>query len=453
MNIINTIRKLFILILSFLISAGIIPAPQPPADGIDVTLDYKYADSDAGCAAGTLTLESNFDSDYQMYWGDSANEKLTVTIQSGKTLSYSKFAEVTTSRGSGSVTLNEFSAIPENAQNILVYHDKEMLASYAVPYNKQTVSEIPVYEFGALSDVHFNRYTSTGTDITEQAFPRALDFFKDNGVSFVGVCGDLSSRGENSAYERFNAISSNYNFPVYSCKGNHDCYEKFDFNAWSANMNPGVFGDETADGILARSDNGYDFVYTLNGDIFIFLSQISSTYAPYVQILTDDQLSWLTQQLQKYSDKRVYLFFHTFLNAPDLPYAMGEGNLINDYGISYSLPYFKGNRDEVYFAKLLKKYKNVIFFNGHSHWAYEMQSYNPRLNITDYDGTTAAMVHVSSVAAPRTSDIKSPSIVSNPGTMSEGLLIKVYNGHIIVSGVDFINSQLLAYAYYNINTK
>lgn len=85
--------------------------------------------------------------------------------------------------------------------------------------------------------------------------------------------------------------------------------------------------------------------------------------------------------------------------------------------------------------------------------AYEMQSYNPRINITDYDGTTATMVHVSSVAAPRTSDIKSPSIVSNPGTMSEGLLIKVYNGHIVVSGIDFINSQLLSYAYYNINTK
>lgn len=101
MNIINTIRKLFILILSFLSSAGIIPAPQPPADGIDVTLDYKYADSDAGCAAGTLTLKSNFDSDSQMYWAyemQSYNPRINITDYDGTTVTMVHISSVAAPR-------------------------------------------------------------------------------------------------------------------------------------------------------------------------------------------------------------------------------------------------------------------------------------------------------------------------------------------------------------------
>lgn len=450
MNIMNTIRKLFALIISFLISAGLLPGAAIPEGGIQASVSYAYADTDPGCAAGTVSVSSNYDADYEIYWGDENGDRLTAYNASGDTVNYSRFADVEVKKGSGQTTMSEFSAIPGGAQTVLLCYDGETLNVSDIPDEKQSAYEQPIYTFGVLSDVHFNRYTVSGADVTETAFPRALDFFDANGASFVGVCGDLSSRGEATAYERFNAISSGYDFPVYSCKGNHDCYEKFTYTAWAENMNPGVFSDTPADGVLAAADNGYDFVYTLNGDIFIFLSQISATYAPYTQILTDAQLDWLEQQLNKYSDDRVYLFFHTFLNAPDLPYAMGEGNLINDYGISYSLPYFKGNRDEVRFRSLLTEHKNVIFFNGHSHWAYYMQSYNPRLNITDYNGTTATMVHVSSVSAPRTSDIKSISIASNPGTMSEGLMVTVYPDRVVTSGIDFINGELLAYAYYNI---
>jgi len=451
MNIITTIRKLLAFILSFLISSGLLPGQAIPEGGVKASVTYSYADADPGCAAGTLSVNANYDADYELYWGDANGERLTSYDVSGNSINYSRFADVDVYKGSGQTTLSEFSAIPDGAQTVLLVYDGDTLSVSEVPESKQRNDGAPVYTFGVLSDVHFNRYTVSGADVTETAFPRALDFFTSNGASFVGVCGDLSSRGEASAYERFNAISSQYDFPVYSCKGNHDCYEKFRYTSWRENMNPGVFSDSPAPGVLSTSDNGYDFVYTINGDIFIFLSQISSTYAPYTQILTDAQLDWLSEQLDKYSSRRVYLFFHTFLNAPTLPYAMGEGNLINDYGASYSLPYFKGNKDEVRFRKLLTDHKNVIFFNGHSHWAYSMQSYNPRLNITDYDGTTATMVHVSSVAAPRTSDIRSIAIVSNPGTMSEGLIVKVYPDHVVTSGVDFINGELLAYAYFSID--
>ena len=274
------------------------------------------------------------------------------------------------------------------------------------------------------------------------------------GVSIVGVSGDLSKEGEDSAYTSFNKYNSEHDFNVFTCKGNHDCKDKFNYETWKENINVGVFSDNKPDGVLAVSDNGYDFVYSgkeTHGDVFIFFSQITDKYLPFVQLVTDEQLDWLETQLETYKDKRVYLYFHTFFNAPSGNPFLGEGNIYNDYGLFYILPYFTGNKDEKRFRGLLTEYKNVIFFNGHSHWTYSMEEYNENLNITDYDGTTATMVHVSSSAAPRTTSITQPIQHSNPGTMSEGLYLNVYPDFVISNACDFVNGQILAYATYKID--
>ena len=445
------------MIVAFLISLGVISAPSIPEGGIKADATILFSDTDPGCAAGKLTVTSNYDGDYRLFWGDAEGNRLSaVSASSGESVPYSYFADVTVKNGSGSYELNEFLAIPENAETTLLYCGDELLDTDYIPADKLNSYNGELYTFGALSDVHFNRYSDKSDDDASQSFPNALKFLNGLGVSIIGVCGDLSSRGESSAYEKFNSFASQYSFPIFSCKGNHDCYEKFDYNAWKANINPGVYSDVKRDGVLNVADNGYDFVYSgeeTKGDVFIFLSQISSTYAPFVRLLTDEQLDWLSAQLEEFKDKRVYLFFHTFLNAPTGIGALGEGNIVNDYGVSYPLPFFKGNEDEERFRDLLTEYKNVTFFNGHSHLSYDMQVYNPRLNITDYDKTTATMVHVSSVSAPRTASIKSPTLKSNPGSMSEGLYITVYPEYIIVTACDFIGGQFLAYATYRVDNR
>ena len=82
-----------------------------------------------------------------------------------------------------------------------------------------------------------------------------------------------------------------------------------------------------------------------------------------------------------------------------------------------------------------------------------MECYNPDLNISDYDGTTATMVHVSSSGAPRTTSFTHPTKKSNPGIMSEGIYIQAYKDFIITNGCDFVNGQFLAYAIYKIDNK
>lgn len=442
--------KIVSLFMSLLIALGII-SPTPD-DNVEITASASlvFENELAGSAAGTAQVESNVDGEYDFYWTDEAGERLTA--QAGEyTVSYSEFVTVDVENGQGSEELNEFLAIPAGAYSYSVYYGDKLVDSEALPENKLPQYGEKLYSFGALSDVHFNRYSDDTGDIAMQAFPAALDFLSAFGVDLVGISGDISNNGERDSYEKYNSIASGYDFPIYTSKGNHDCKYLFELSAWQENMNTGVYGENKREGVVNVADNGLDFVYApqeANGDVFIFFSQTEDTYFPFVRLVSEEQLDWLEAQLEAYKDRRVYLFFHTFFGAPDGLLNMCEGNLVNKAGASYILTYIKGNCDERRFRSLLEEYKNVMFFNGHSHWSYDMQKYNSRLNITDYDGKYCTMVHVSSVSGPRTTDDYSPAPKTNAGDMSEGLLVEVYGGGVLITACDFKNARLLSYATY-----
>ncbi len=450
----NLFKKIAALFTAILMSLGIVINKPLPKEGIKADAVMSFANEVAGSAAGMISITSNYDGEYELYWGDANGEKLVTSAQSGRTLNYSEFADVDVKRGLGEETMNSFLAIPPEAETILLYYGDTLLDTDELPQGKKVAAAKPTYSFGGLSDVHFNRYDSTGGDDSDISYPRALNLLDEMGVSLVALAGDLSYKGEASSYESFRKYNEQHDFPVYTCRGNHDCKKEFSYDAWKANVNVGVFDGETApEGVLARSDNGFDFVYSgreTHGDIFIFLSQCSDKYLPGVEILTQDQLDWLKAQFDAYRGKRIYLFFHTFLTSLQGDPRMGEGNIVNDYGYFYPLPYVKYNSDEQQFWTLLRQYRNVIFFNGHSHWAYAMQRYNKDLNISSVEGRSAPMVHISSVAAPRTTDILHPIQTSNPAKMSEGLYITVFPGYVMTYAMDFVNNTILAYATYRI---
>lgn len=441
------ITKFISVITSILILLGI-PAGSFGGDANakgDMTV--SFADSTPGSMAGSVKVDATVDGDYDIYWGDAEGNKLTANVN-GKTVNYSEFATVTVKFGTGTLEFNDFLAIPENAETMILTKGEKVLETENVPENKKLDYGSEKYSFGALSDVHFNRYSALSDDDTVVSFPRALDYLRDWGVSMVGISGDLSLNGEKDSYEKFNDVVSRYDFPVYTCKGNHDCRKYYTLENWQKNVNKDIYGDSRPAGVLDVASNGLDFVYECNGDIFIFFSQVSNTYMLGVQLVTDEQLDWLEKQFAAYKDRNVYLFFHTFLGNDGIPTNMCEGNIINPLGATYTLTYVKGNKDEKRFKKLLGEYKNVVFFNGHSHWSYDMQKYNVDLNISDYDGKYAPMVHVGSVAAPRTVTDTSLVQKSNPGYMSEGLYMTVYDDMLLIRAVDFIGGDFLAYATY-----
>ena len=423
-----------------------------------VKISYEFANEIMGSAAGTVTVEAKIGGDYDLYWGDEDDDKLTFDV--GKyDVTYSEFATVEVKKGIGSTEIQSFTAIPEGAESVLVYKNSTVKAKLDLPESKITDNGEELYRFGALSDLHYNRYYLSLGDDSLATFPNALNFLDLCDVDLVAMTGDLSNNGERDAFQKFNATASKYDFPVYTCTGNHDVHgEGLDLESWHEYVNTGVYGEEKREGVVEVAPNQVDFVYApqaANGDVFIFLSQYAWSYnSESSRILTDAQLDWLGTQLEKYKDTTVYLFFHTFVRNLEEGgnINMGEGNLINSKGAHYNLIYTQGTADEVRFVNYLHEYKNVVFFNGHSHWRYAMQKYNKNLNIANYGGEYATMVHVSSVSSPRSikSD-KSKDYKDNNMRHSEGLLVTVYESRIVINAIDFMTGEMLAYATYNID--
>ena len=411
---------------------------------------YEFNNETAGSASGTVTVKAA-SGEYELYWGTEDGKKLSEEV-GGYTVYYSEFATVEANEPE---EIQEFTAIPEGAETVLAYKLGSVAGTMDIPENKIVDFGEKIYSFGALSDVHFNRYNGSlsGDDATV-TFPNALNFFEALDVSMVGISGDISADGERNAFEKYNSITSGYDFPVYTCTGNHDVSKYFTKGNWQELMNTGVYGDVKADGVANVADNGMDFVYIPadgNDDVFIFLSQYQWDYGEaHSRILEDSQLDWLEAQLEKYKDETVYLFFHTFLNNPvegENPH-MGEGNLENNAGRHYDLPFTSGCADEVRFRGMMDKYENVVFFNGHSHWAYDMQELNPNLNIANYGGEYATMVHVSSVSSPRRTTANIDDSSEHYMRSSEGMYVEVYEDKIVFTACEFLKGQFLSYATY-----
>ncbi len=417
-------------------------------------IEYDFANSEEGSAAGEITVTASMDGNYDIYWGDENGEKLFVDVDGTKAY-YSELATVDVDGGEGKYEVQSFTAIPEGAETLLAYRCGILSGKADIPEEKIADYGEKTYSFGALSDVHFNRYNGslTGDDAC-LTFPNALNFIEKFDVELVGISGDISADGERNAFEKYNTIASNYDFPVYTCTGNHDVSSDYTLANWQELINTGVYGENKADGVKDVASNGLDFVYAptgTDGDVFIFLSQFAWDYGEaHSRILTDEQLNWLEAQLERYKDTTVYIFFHTFLNNPiegENPH-MGEGNLENNVGRHYNLAFTHGCPDEVRFRGMMDKYENVVYFNGHSHWAYDMQELNPNLNIADYNGEYATMVHISSVSSPRRTTANVDDSSEHYMRSSEGMIVTVYEDKIVFNAVDFLRGEMLAYATY-----
>lgn len=321
--------------------------------------------------------------------------------------------------------MNSFNIAPYEATKIVVCKSgtTKVLDSSPLPSNFLFDSSIygdKLYSFGTLSDVHID---GDGTDEASSSsdFVRALQFFNSN-ASLVCVSGDLTciaGYSELSLYK--DLVDNNATIPVYESRGNHDCrYTLSDF-------------ENCTGGSLY-------FEQTYNNDIFIFLGMNAENYGD--SCFTTEELNWLETKLESYKNQRVFLFFHVFM--PDTC-----GNINNLY------PYSSLDTSSTIiqrFVKLMTDYKNVIYFSGHSHLAFNCQKYGANANIFS-DGTTCHRVHIPSCAKPRKNDTgTSSSNTYDYNDGSEGYLVDVYENAIVLRGRDFEKGKYLPIANYLIDT-
>ena len=307
---------------------------------------------------------------------------------------------------------------PPNSKRIGIYDKNNMRRGFIkVPSNMLASSGNKLYSFGALSDVHI-QYQTAKDDLI-----KALNFFETYKADFVCICGDLTSNGSNDQLSEYKScINENADIPVYAISGNHE--------SWS----------NTSDGAIQNRIESYTehpLYYTFNcgDDVFIMLGIINDGEG---LLFADGELQWLYETLEVNRNKRCFVFEH--VRPQD---ACG-----NAYGI-YSNDIWGGTEATV-FENLLRHYKNIVLFHGHSHLKFDLQT---KTNLANYDKVFGChSVHISSIAVPRTGDATGAPSRIELYAQSEGYVVDVYENEIMLKGRDFIKGKYLPIATYKLDT-
>ncbi len=400
--------------------------------------EYDFLYDNPGFAGGTLTFLPETSDVYTFYWAD-ANGRLQ-----NYTMLYSdEFVEGMEAE----VTIQSFTAIPKGATRLLaVSGDGDVTYSYTIPADRLMTKD-ELYVFGALSDTHQGtRYGST--DIPYNHFVNAAKVLYEKGAITVGICGDFSYLNVESEYIlHANAIREIYGFapdmPIFTTTGNHESRDPYPFNKEMYLEYTRDLVDYDSDLYYIFSDgNNLDYVIELpDGSVMIFFHQVYYQYGSSTsRLVTDAQLDWLGARFEQYKDRTVFFFFHTFMDEQ-----VGDASTP---GNEYGLPMISSTVEYKKFDEYFKKYTNVVYFSGHSHWAFDSQFVDPKpgktnydKNIDDKDGTYATMVHIPACSTPRT-------LVGSGDGRSEGYIVYVYEDCVVFMGYEFVKDETFAYATY-----
>ena len=278
-----------------------------------------------------------------------------------------------------------------------------------------------LYRFGLLSDVH--NQSNQSAESTED-LQRALTYFNEKqSVWATCICGDISQNGTASEFQIYknNVDTKSPNTPVYTTVGNHD--------ATTGGLNVNTWNTYTG-------NHGRCFEITKNNDHFLFFGMnkwsLGNSGTPYL----DTDIDWLEEKLETYRNQRCFVFTHLF-------FPTRAGNLNNIYPSGNWL----GGEQLTRIQALNDRYKNSIWFSGHSHWKWYLQKYQDRANI--YKDNCGWCVHVPSCANPIDSNGTSRD---NKPLESEGAIVDVYENYIDIRGMNLKAGKYLPIAQYRLDT-
>ena len=269
-----------------------------------------------------------------------------------------------------------------------------------------------LYSFGALSDVHLPYAAQqASTD-----FQKALTYFNNVAkVNFICIAGDISDAGTEAEWLDYKNHVDAYspNIPVYMCTGNHD-----------------TAYDITYEYPIQYTGHPLWYSFTQGDDVFIFFG-LRKWQGD--DVFYNEALQWLYETLEENKDKRCFVFQHE----------MRLDGCGNGHGL-YGWDGLAGRNGQV-FLSLMEHYKNVIWFHGHSHTPFRLQSVQPT-PIANYDRLFGChSVHIPSLAIPRYGN-------SDVIFDAEGYIVDVYENGIHLRGIDFIEEEFVPIASYWIDT-
>lgn len=312
--------------------------------------------------------------------------------------------------------------IPENvatlnARRIGIYDSKGNRVGQIPLGNLAPKSEgAKLYSFGALSDIHLPMQTG------EEDFQRAMAYLiGSEQVDFITICGDLTYNGTNSELANYKAKVNAYrgNTPVYAITGNHENYPN------------GVAEGDIEGRIETYTGCPLYYSFTQGNDVYIMVGCRSNSAN---DLFTTAELQWLYETLEANRNKRCFVFEHVF------PWD-GSGDVLDAYGTNL----LAGTCGSV-FLGLMRHYKNVLWFHGHSHVKFDGQIYGDMANIDKIYGMYS--LHIPSLCYPAEGDADRGYLYSD----SEGYVVDVYKNGIHLRGRDFVKGEFLPIASYWLDT-
>ena len=278
-----------------------------------------------------------------------------------------------------------------------------------------------LYSFGALSDVHI------GYDTSASDFRAALTYLnKNEDVAFTCICGDLTGDGSDAQFEQYKSVVDEYSsdVSVYAIAGNHE--------GMTANV-------ETR--IAAYTGHPLYYSFTRGDDVFIMVGVIGGDSYSNGVVFTDGELDWLESTLEANKGRRCFVFQHIFAGVRNEP-ACGNANGL------YTNWCWHDSAECTRFENLMKQY-STIWFHGHSHLRYTLQSIADYANYSKEDGYHS--IHIPSLAVPR-DDADGDGAYEQVFAGSEGYVVDVYPNGIHLRGRDFVKGEYLPIASYWLDT-
>lgn len=316
-------------------------------------------------------------------------------------------------------------AAPSNTTSIGVYNNASgsKVGSMELGFLQNDYPE-KLYSFGTISDVHIGQSDSI------EDFTNAIEFFNNSDVEFITTCGDMvddaSDTSANGQLEKYQALSNKSEKPIYVAMGNHEA------NKWeSFDKVKTYFEQDSFSGI--NQELYYTFAH--GDDVFIMLG--TSGEPNYNKTFSLNELKWLYRTLEENRNRRCFLFTHYYpIDGSGDPLGLYDGNGFDNLHGSV-------------FLNLMKHYKNVIYFHGHTHTAFEVQNYNVINNIDKKYGRYS--VHVPSLTWPRVPN-STLTDYDKKGAEGEGYIINVYENGIGLCGRDFEENKYLPIGNYYLDT-
>ena len=275
-----------------------------------------------------------------------------------------------------------------------------------------------LYAVGVAADPHLPYPTG------ESDFIRFLNFFNtENPAAFICLAGDLTDVGTDDRLARFRELVQAHSpdTPVYVSGGNHDAYD----TDWA--LRPEA---EVSASLQKWTGNPLYYSFEYGDDVYIFAGICQRTFS-------QTELQWLYETLEKYRNRRCFLFQHVFAFE-------GCGNVFGLYSLDLT-----DNTMYAVFKSLLRHYPNIIWFHGHSHTKFHGQEFGPLANYDKVFGCHS--VHVPSLAIPRT-DADGDGELQREDQDSEGYIMDVYPDGIHLRGRDFVRGKFVPIASYWLNT-